>query len=148
MEVQSTKVNLKVIHNYGKPPRQGKPCPEKADYNSSPLPISSGAFYEHGFTLIAKLISDYIHYKLWDDITYPFRYFNGATVEVYEYISNFIHALLNMCLLIHAGINVNLLLCTAECTKIINTMTMTNGILLTIILILRHVLWDVVNRNQ
>ena len=25
---------------------------------------------------------DYIHYKLWDEITYPFLNFNGATVEV------------------------------------------------------------------
>ena len=24
----------------------------------------------------------YIHYKVWDEITYPFLNFNGATVEV------------------------------------------------------------------
>ena len=117
MEVRSTQVNLKAIHNYGKPPRQGKLCPEKADFNSSPLPISSGAFYAHGLTLIVKLISNYVHYKLWDDITYPFRYFNSATVEVYEMISNFIYALLNIWLLIHAGINVFLVVCTAEMCK-------------------------------
>ena len=28
------------------------------------------------------LISNYIHYKMWDEITYPFLNFNGATVEV------------------------------------------------------------------
>ena len=33
-------------------------------------------------TLIPTLISNYIHYKVWDDITYPFINFNGATVEV------------------------------------------------------------------
>ena len=27
-------------------------------------------------------ISNYIHYKLWDEITYPFLNFNGCTVEV------------------------------------------------------------------
>ena len=39
-------------------------------------------FYLHGLTLIPAWISNYIHYKLWDDITYPFLNFNGATVEV------------------------------------------------------------------
>ena len=28
--------------------------------------------------------------KVWDGITNPFLNFNGATVEVYEWISNFI----------------------------------------------------------
>ena len=27
-------------------------------------------------------ISNYIHYNVWDEITYPFINFNGATVEV------------------------------------------------------------------
>ena len=27
-------------------------------------------------------ISNHIHYKVWDEITYPFLNFNGATVEV------------------------------------------------------------------
>ena len=27
-------------------------------------------------------ISNYIHYKVWDEITYPFLNFNGTTVEV------------------------------------------------------------------
>ena len=27
-------------------------------------------------------ISNYIHYKVWVEITYPFLIFNGATVEV------------------------------------------------------------------
>ena len=33
-------------------------------------------------------ICKYIHYKLYDEITYPFLNFNGATVEVLEWISN------------------------------------------------------------
>ena len=48
----------------------------------------------------------YIHYKLYNEITHPFPNFNGATVEVLEWISNFIHTLLGMWLLIHAGITV------------------------------------------
>ena len=34
--------------------------------------------------------SDYIHHKVWHEITYPFPYFNAATVDVWEGISNFI----------------------------------------------------------
>ena len=41
-----------------------------------------GPFYQHGLTLIPTWISNYIHYKLWDEITYPFLNFNDATVEV------------------------------------------------------------------
>ena len=41
-----------------------------------------GPFYKHGLTLIPAWISNYIHYKVWDEITYPFLNFNGATVEV------------------------------------------------------------------
>ena len=29
-------------------------------------------------------------YAVWDEITYPFPNFNGFTVEVWEWISNFI----------------------------------------------------------
>ena len=35
-------------------------------------------------------MDDYIHYKVWDEITYPFPNFNGCAVEVWERISNFI----------------------------------------------------------
>ena len=41
-----------------------------------------GPFYQHGLTLIPAWISNHIHYKMWDEITYPFLNFNGATVEV------------------------------------------------------------------
>ena len=33
-------------------------------------------------TLIPAWKSNYIHYKLWDEITHPFLNFNGCTVEV------------------------------------------------------------------
>ena len=35
-------------------------------------------------------IDDYIHHTVWDEITHPFPNFNGCTVEVWEWISNFI----------------------------------------------------------
>ena len=40
--------------------------------------------------LIPTWISSYIHYKVWGEIIYPFLNFNGATVDVWEWISNFI----------------------------------------------------------
>ena len=47
-----------------------------------------------------------LHYKVWDEITYPFPNFNGATVYVWEWISNLNHSLLSMWLLRHAGVEV------------------------------------------
>ena len=47
-------------------------------------------FYYHGLTFISAWISNYIHYNVWDKITYPFPNFNCATIEVWEWISNFI----------------------------------------------------------
>ena len=35
-------------------------------------------------------MNNYIHYKVWDEITYPFPNFNGTAVGVWEWISNFI----------------------------------------------------------
>ena len=42
----------------------------------------SGPFYKHALTLTPPWISNYTHYSVWDEITYPFLNFNGATVEV------------------------------------------------------------------
>ena len=50
--------------------------------------LPNGDFNER-FNLIR--ISNYIHYKVWNDITYPFPNFDDATVEFWEQISNFIH---------------------------------------------------------
>ena len=43
-------------------------------------------------TLIPAWLSNYmyIHYKVWDEITYPLPNFNGEAVEVWEWIRNFI----------------------------------------------------------
>ena len=51
---------------------------------------TSGPFHQHGLTLIPAWISNYIHYKVWDEITYPFLNFNGATVEGYERVRNYV----------------------------------------------------------
>ena len=50
----------------------------------------SGSFYYHGLTLIPSWICNYIHYDVWDEITYPFPNFNGATIVVWEWMNNFI----------------------------------------------------------
>ena len=47
---------------------------------------AKGPFYLHGLTLISAWIRHYTHYNVWDEITYPFLNFNGATVEVYGWI--------------------------------------------------------------
>ena len=39
-------------------------------------------FYLHGLTLIPAWISSYMPSNMWNEITYPFLNFNGATVEV------------------------------------------------------------------
>ena len=44
----------------------------------------------YSVTLNPAWISNYIHYTVWDEITYPILNFNGATVDVKEWISNFI----------------------------------------------------------
>ena len=49
-----------------------------------------GPFYKYKLTLIPAWISNHIHYQVWDEITYPFRNLNDCTIEVLEWISNFI----------------------------------------------------------
>ena len=58
-------------------------------------------YYQHGSTLILAQIRNNIHYKVWDEITYPFTNFNGVTIEVCEWIIPS-HTLLGMWLLTHA----------------------------------------------
>ena len=54
-------------------------------------------FHWHGLTLILAWISNLMPINVWDEITYPFPNFNGAAVEVWEWISNFIlHFLLDV----------------------------------------------------
>ena len=59
--------------------------------------IIRGPFYWHRFTLIPAWISKHIHYKVWDKITYLFPNFNGCTVEVWEWMRNFMPHITNPC---------------------------------------------------
>ena len=65
-----------------------------------------GPFY---LALIPTWMSCYIHYKLWDEITYPFLNINGCTVEVREWIlSHFIpHFTMAVIKLYHSGLKSN-----------------------------------------
>ena len=52
--------------------------------------LSRDPFYSYELNLILSRISNCIHYKVWDEIIYPFPNFSGATDEVWEWISNLI----------------------------------------------------------
>ena len=54
---------------------------------------SRGPFYWHGLTLIPAWISNHMPCKVSDEIICPFPNFNGCTVEVWEWVSNFTHTL-------------------------------------------------------
>ena len=54
-------------------------------------------------TLIPAWISDYIHYKVQDEITCQFPNFNGGAVEVWEWVSDFIPYFSGMCFLSMQG---------------------------------------------
>ena len=61
-------------------------------------------FYKHRLTLTPAWISNYIHYNVGNEITYPFPNFNGAAIEVWEWISDLISNFTSVWLPIHAGI--------------------------------------------
>ena len=47
-----------------------------------PCQMLQSADCDDCMTLIPTRISNYIHYKVWNEITCPFLKFDGATVEV------------------------------------------------------------------
>ena len=49
-----------------------------------------GPFFYIGLISIPAWISNHISSKVWYEITYPFPNFNGCTVEVWKWVSNFI----------------------------------------------------------
>ena len=58
--------------------------------------------------LISVWIFNYINYEGWDGSIYPIPNFNGAAVEIWEWISNFIlHLPGHVITYIHVGIKVN-----------------------------------------
>ena len=59
------------------------------DTNKATIQNSWGPFYQQGLTSIPALISKHIPSEVWYEITYPFPNFNGFTVGVWEWMSNF-----------------------------------------------------------
>ena len=57
--------------------------------------------------ILPAQLAAYSHYEVWDEITYPVPNFNGATIEIWEWIGNFTHTLLGTRLVIHAEITLN-----------------------------------------
>ena len=57
---------------------------------SSDAPTISMTFYYRGFTYIPKRISNYIHYKACDELTYPFQNINDWTIDIWLWINNII----------------------------------------------------------
>ena len=55
-------------------------------------PMTVGPLQQHGLTLILENISNHAPKNVWDEITYPIPNFNGCTVQVLEWLSNFIPA--------------------------------------------------------
>ena len=45
------------------------------------MAMAKGTFYQRVLTLFQAWINDYIHYKVWNEITYRFPHVNGAAVE-------------------------------------------------------------------
>ena len=66
-----------------------------------------GPFYQYGLTLFPAWISNYIRYKVWDEINHPFPGFNAATVEVGKWISNCIPHYTRHVILIQIQRNLN-----------------------------------------
>ena len=52
-------------------------------------------------------MSNCIHLKEWDEITYPLSNFNSEAIDVQEWRSNFIFILLHIWLTIYAEIDIN-----------------------------------------
>ena len=60
--------------------------------------------YRHGLTLCPAWICNHMPRKVWDGNTYPFLNFNGCTVEVQDWISNFIpHFMMDVIILSMLG---------------------------------------------
>ena len=52
--------------------------------------VIGDSFYIHDLTLIPTWIDNYIGYNVWYETTYQFLNSNGETIDVWEWICNFI----------------------------------------------------------
>ena len=59
-------------------------------YTGASKPHNRYSATKNHLFLIAAWVSYHMPSKVWDEVTYPFQNFNGCTVEVWEWISNFI----------------------------------------------------------
>ena len=66
-----------------------------------------GLIHKHGLALIQVYMSNRIHYKVWDEITYPLPNLKCTTVNVWEWWSDSSHTLWGVWLILNAGITVN-----------------------------------------
>ena len=78
-------------------------------YEKTVLPDTETALgapnYQQWLTIIRAWIRNYIHHKMWGEITYPFTNVNSTAVGVWRWISSCTFQ--GVWLLIHAGIEVN-----------------------------------------
>ena len=63
---------------------------KKAEWYPNGYIIFWDPFYWHALTVIPTQRRNYIHNKVWDEITYTFTNFNGASIEICERVSNII----------------------------------------------------------
>ena len=59
-------------------------------YTNAEMPDIKGPFYYRGLNLIPAWMCNQMPSNVWDEITYPFRNFNGCSVENWEWINNWI----------------------------------------------------------
>ena len=65
--------------------------PQKENiYSLSTTITHQGPFLLAWLTLTPAWTSNYINYKVWGEITYLFPNFNASSVEIYDWISDFI----------------------------------------------------------
>ena len=97
----------RVKHRYGEHRRTTAEVPRQKFMRDSCVYANFGqcdwAFSKYGWTLIQTWLSNYIRYKMWDGITYPFPNFNGG-LGIDKLSSS--HTSLGMQLLIHVRIKV------------------------------------------
>ena len=68
--------------------------------------IAQGHSYYDKLASIPAWLSKYIHYEVWDEMSYSFPIFHGCTVYVGKWLSKFTHTLKGKWLFTYTGIKV------------------------------------------
>ena len=66
-----------------------------------------GPVYWHGLNSVPAWISNYFHYRVYNDINHPFPNFSVTAIEVKEWIPNKISKFMSMWIIIRGGLQVN-----------------------------------------